>query len=285
MDQQIKAQSATNGTMWTYGVGSLGVGIKNNLLGTWLLFYYNAVLGLEAWLVTLAIGIALVVDAISDPFVGIWSDRVKTKWGRRHPFMYAAIIPFALCYYLILQDPGEISDTALFLRLLVLMILMRIAMTFYEVPRAALGPELTKDYDQRNKIAGIGMALGWVGGAGISFIHMEYFLVDNFTNAAGYQLLAFWGGLGIFVSTVITTIGTHSRIPYLHVPPERSFNVRSFFLKQKRRFLINLGLFCLHQAVFTLLLLELIQEQELTIIIISGSGSQMRYLLLLLGKH
>ena len=57
---------------------------KNNLLGTWLLFYYNAVLGLEAWLVTLAIGIALVVDAISDPFVGIWSDRVKTKWGRRH---------------------------------------------------------------------------------------------------------------------------------------------------------------------------------------------------------
>ena len=78
MQESIKAQSATNKTLWTYGIGSLGVGIKNNLLGTWLLFYYNAVLGLEAWLVTLAIGIALVIDAISDPFVGIWSDRVKT---------------------------------------------------------------------------------------------------------------------------------------------------------------------------------------------------------------
>ena len=175
MQESIKAQSATNKTLWTYGIGSLGVGIKNNLMGTWLLFYYNAVLGLEAWLVTLAIGIALVIDAISDPFVGIWSDRVKTRWGRRHPFMYGAIIPFALCYYLILQDPGEISDSALFTRLLILMVLMRIAMTFYEVPRGALAPELTKDYDQRNKIAGIGMALGWVGGAGISLFIWNIF--------------------------------------------------------------------------------------------------------------
>ena len=161
-ENNLKAQSASTKTMWTYGFGSIGVGIKNNLLGTWLLFYYQDVLGLDAVLVTAAIGIALVIDAFSDPFVGVWSDRLKTKWGRRHPFMYGAIIPFALCYYLILQDPGDISDSALFTRLLVLMILMRLAMTFYEVPRGALGPELTKDYDQRNIIAGIGMALSLI---------------------------------------------------------------------------------------------------------------------------
>ena len=54
-ERNLKAQSASTGTMWTYGFGSIGVGIKNNLLGTWLLFYYNAVLGLEAWLVTLSL--------------------------------------------------------------------------------------------------------------------------------------------------------------------------------------------------------------------------------------
>ena len=175
-EDRIQAQKASNGTIWTYGFGSISVGIKNNLLGTWLLIYYNQVLGLDAILVSSAIAIALVVDAISDPFVGIWSDRVRTKWGRRHPFMYASIIPFSLCYYLILQDPGDISDGEMFTRLLVLMILMRIAMTFYEVPRAALVPELSKDYDQRNNFSGVGMALGWLGGAGISFIHMEFFL-------------------------------------------------------------------------------------------------------------
>ena len=150
--------------MWTYGFGSIGVGIKNNLLGTWLLFYYNAVLGLEAWLVTLAIGIALVIDAISDPFVGI--RRIESELDGAEDIPLRAMLYLRALLLLILQDPGDISDSALFTRLLVLMILMRIAMTFYEVPRGALAPELTKDYDQRNIIAGIGMVL--LTGAGIS---------------------------------------------------------------------------------------------------------------------
>tara|TARA_B100000678_G_scaffold26616_2_gene19916 strand:- start:81 stop:1514 length:1434 start_codon:yes stop_codon:yes gene_type:complete len=232
--QEVKAQQASTGTIWTYGFGSIGVGIKNNLLGTWLLIYYNQVLGLDAILVSSAIALALVVDAISDPFVGIWSDRVRSRWGRRHPFMYISIIPFSLCYYLILQDPGDISDGEMFSRLLTLLVLMRIAMTFYEVPRAALVPELSKDYDQRNWFAGAGMALGWLGGAGISFIHMEFFLGDSYFNTSGYQALAFWGGLGIFISTVVTTVGTHKHIPDLHVPPERKFNLRDSLQEAKQ---------------------------------------------------
>ena len=237
-DQNIKAQGASNATMYTYGFGSIGVGIKNNLLGVWLLIYYNQVLGLDAMLVSSAMAIALIVDAFSDPFVGIWSDRVRSRWGRRHPFMYIAIIPFALSFYLILQDPRPLSDADLFSRLLFLMIVMRLAMTFYEVPRAALAPELTKDYDQRTKISGIGMAFGWFGGAGISYLHGAYFLGDSYFNAAGYQLLAFWGGLGIFISTVVTTLGTHKHIPNLHKPPLRKFDLVTF-LKEAMQTLSN----------------------------------------------
>ena len=240
-EQKIQAHRATNSTMVTYGFGSIGVGIKNNLLGTWLLFYYNGVLGLDAILVASAMATALIVDAISDPLVGIWSDRVRSKWGRRHPFMYFAIIPFSLSFYFILQDPRPLSEAELFNRLLFLMIIMRLSMTFYEVPRAALAPELTKDYYQRNTISSWGMAFGWIGGAGISFIHQYFFLGDSFTNASGYQLLAFWGGLGIFISTAVTSIGTHKHINNLHkLPPKQAFHAPDEFIQKSRFTVFNL---------------------------------------------
>jgi Na+/melibiose symporter-like transporter len=227
-ERHVRAQRATLGTMFTYGLGAVPIGIKNNLLGYFLLIYYNRVLGLNAVLAASAMAVALVIDAVSDPWVGIWSDRVRTRWGRRHPFMYAAIIPFALSYYFILLDPGDISETGLYLRLLFWLVVLRLSMTFYEIPRGALGPELSKDYDQRNLVAGWSMAFGWFGGAGIAFIAQEFFL-ESFVDLRGYQLLAFWGGLGIFIGSAVSTVGLHRHIPSLHVPERREFNVRVFF--------------------------------------------------------
>jgi GPH family glycoside/pentoside/hexuronide:cation symporter len=225
---QVRAQRASGGTQFFYGFGSIAIGIKNNLLGTYLLIYYNQVLGLDAAVAALAMALALVVDAVSDPIVGIWSDRVSTRWGRRHPFMYAAIIPFALSYYFILKDPGPISDTDLFFRLLFLLIVLRMSMTFYEIPRGALAPELSKDYDQRNALSAWAMAFGWIGGAGIAFIANRYFL-DSFVDLDGYQVLAYWGGLGIFVGASVSCLGTHRNIPDLHKPPARELNLAAIF--------------------------------------------------------
>ena len=74
---EVKAQRASTFTQFYYGFGSIAVGIKNNLLGTFLLIYYNQVLGLPASLATAAIGIALLFDAITDPLIGMWSDRTN----------------------------------------------------------------------------------------------------------------------------------------------------------------------------------------------------------------
>ena len=223
-------------TLFVYSIGTIPVGIKNSLLGSFLLVYFNQVLGLSAKLAASAMAIALIVDAISDPIVGAWSDRVKTRWGRRHPFIYLGILPFSIFYYLILQFPEDLSETSVFYRLLFLMIGLRVSMTLYEVPRVALAPELTKDYDQRNQISGLSMAFGWIGGAGLAAIAYAFFFIETeeykgasaFLRPEAFQQLALFGGIGIFISSIISNVSLHSYIPNLH-KPEVSSNAQPFF--------------------------------------------------------
>ena len=115
--------------------------------------------------------------------------------------MYLSIIPFSLSYYFILMDPGDIAEGALFGRLVFWLIVLRMSMTLFEVPRGALAPELSKDYDQRNRLAALGMMFGWIGGGGIDYLAKKYMLA-SFVDLEGYQLLAFWGGIGIFLCSL-----------------------------------------------------------------------------------
>ena len=103
-------KKVSDNTLHLYTLGSGAVGVKNVLFGSWLLVYFNQILGLEPLLASYALAIALVFDAISDPLVGAWSDRFKSKWGRRHPFVYLAIIPFGISMTLskvAIQPPGR----------------------------------------------------------------------------------------------------------------------------------------------------------------------------------
>ena len=76
--------------------------------------FYTQIIGVPAPMVGLALTLALVIDAISDPIVGYWSDNFRSKWGRRHPFMYASAIPVAVSYFLLWTPPRDWDANALF---------------------------------------------------------------------------------------------------------------------------------------------------------------------------
>src|SRR5690606_38229786 len=71
------------------GLGALPDTFKTFAFNTFLLLYYNQVLGLPALYVSAAMFVAVLVDAVTDPIVGSYSDRFRSRLGRRHPFMYA----------------------------------------------------------------------------------------------------------------------------------------------------------------------------------------------------
>jgi GPH family glycoside/pentoside/hexuronide:cation symporter len=107
------------------GAGMAG-GIIDNGISYFLLIYYSQVLGLSPSLAGGALGLALLFDAVSDPLVGAWSDRLRSRLGRRHPFMVASLIPAGLLYYLLWTPPMDASDQgSLFAYLLVVAVLLR----------------------------------------------------------------------------------------------------------------------------------------------------------------
>ncbi|MDQ2762032.1 MAG: MFS transporter, partial [Pseudomonadota bacterium] len=96
-----------------YGFGSVAFGVKDNGFSYLLLIFYNQVVGLSAPLVGAAIMVAMVFDALLDPIVGQVSDNWRSRWGRRHPFMYASALPVAISY-LALWNPPHWSPAHLF---------------------------------------------------------------------------------------------------------------------------------------------------------------------------
>src|SRR5690349_21869738 len=101
-------------TKFAYGLGLGAEGIKNNTFNVFLLFFYQQVIGLGTALCGLALFITLLVDAIGDPFIGTWSDSLRSRLGRRLPFMYASSIPLAACFFGVFHPPVGASQPVLF---------------------------------------------------------------------------------------------------------------------------------------------------------------------------
>jgi len=211
----------TSGTRWAYGSGGGGYGVLYNA-HYFVLIYYSQVLGLNPGLAGLAVGIGLVFDAITDPLIGYLSDSTRSRWGRRHPWLYASIFPLGASFYFLWHPPGFVEgDTLLFAWLVVCNVSMRTALTMFLVPAYAIVAELTSEYDERTRLlTGFHVAYA-VFSNGMSVLMYAFWLVpteeftDGVMNPAGYQKAGLFGTVIIVVSLLVFTIGLRRFIPRL----------------------------------------------------------------------
>ena len=126
-------------------------------------------------MVGVALGIALIFDAVTDPLAGSLSDNWHSRLGRRHPFMYASAIPLGITFFFLFNPPAGLSETWLFVWVLVLSVLTRTAMTLYHVPHIALGAEMTENYQERTLLVSFRQFFGTFGGIFAVYIGFQYF--------------------------------------------------------------------------------------------------------------
>lgn len=219
------------GVRTAFGVGQIAEGIQAAVFLMFLLFFYNHVLGVSGTLCGLALAISLLFDAVTDPVLGNLSDAWRSKWGRRHPFMYAAALPLGIFFYL-LFNPLVTGEIPLFFWLLGMTVCCRGAMTFYHVPHSALGAELSDDYHERTLLVATRHFFGAIAFIGVfALAFLVYFVPtpdypNGQLNPAAYGPLTGWLSLAMVVTIWYSAYGTRSRIPYL--PKARDGQVFSF---------------------------------------------------------
>lgn len=196
-----------------HGMGSIAYGVKDNGFSTFLLLFYNQVVGLDAGIVGTAIMVALIADAFVDPVIGELSDRTRSRWGRRLPWLYAAPIPLAIMWML-LWNPPAMSGSLTVAWLIGFAIIVRALVSMCEVPSVALVPELTPDYDERTIVMRYRYLFGWGGGLSIMLLAYWVFFGGKLglTDPAGYFGYSLTGALLMAGAVLLSAAGQHRRI-------------------------------------------------------------------------
>jgi glycoside/pentoside/hexuronide:cation symporter, GPH family len=208
-----------------YGVADGGLALVTASIQFFLLAYFTDVLRYDPAIVGTALMVGkLTWDAVNDPLFGYFSDRTRSRWGRRRPYLLFGAIPLGLVTWLLFSLPPGLTGMAAFLIVLGSFLLQDTLQTLVAVPYGALTPELTPDYDERTSLSTVRMVfsvLGYIlGGA------MTTLIAGLFRSGLGWGEPAAYSGMGavfgvIVGATVLATAFSVRERPAAEVQPSR----------------------------------------------------------------
>ncbi|WP_309643737.1 MFS transporter [Phenylobacterium sp.] len=211
-----------------YGFGSVAFGVAGLGLASSLLQpYLNRVIGLPALWVGTAIMLTLMLDAVIDPAIGRWSDNLRTRWGRRHPLMYASAPLIAMACIGFWNSPADWSLEATGAYLIGMLVVLRICISLYEIPSQALAPELTTDYHERTSLFSYRYLFAVIAGVTMNVVLYQVYLspaAGGVLNRAAYAQYGVLAASLMAVSILVSALGTHRQIPRLSRPAVRDIS-------------------------------------------------------------
>lgn len=137
--------------VWSYGLPALSLTAVGVPLLLFLVPFYTTDMGLHPEVVGLTLLLVRVADGIFDPTLGMLSDRIRTPWGRRRPWLLAGTILLVIAVYFVFLPTPPVTPGYF----LVWSIVLYASWTMVIVPYAAWGAELTKDFTERTRVAGV----------------------------------------------------------------------------------------------------------------------------------
>jgi GPH family glycoside/pentoside/hexuronide:cation symporter len=137
---------------WAYGSGDLSFSLITTIVSAYFAIFLTDVVGISAGIAAAAIFVGTSWDYVNDPIAGFLSDRTRSRWGRRRPFLLFGALPLMITFALMWWRPPIASPVLLGVFYAAAFVLYELAATFVYMPYFALTPELTSDYDERTAL-------------------------------------------------------------------------------------------------------------------------------------
>ena len=240
-----------------YGVADLGFALADTTIAILYAIFLTDVVGLPPGIAAIAIFIGRSWDYINDPIIGYLSDRTRTRWGRRRPYLLFGLLPFAFFFSMLWWKPPFDSQVALAVYYSIAYLFYDTAVTFVSMPYFCLTPELTLDYDERTSLTSYRMIFSILGGM-IAFI-VPLAIIGTMRPDNAHRIFITCAALGLFsaLPLLLTFFGTRERADFqAQTQPKLKASLQAAM--QNKPFIFAAGIF-----LFTWVALDIVQAMLL----------------------
>ena len=189
------------GKKLVYGLGAFVNNTLADSIGR-MLIVLNLGLGMNPALVGLLGALPRLTDAITDPLMGYISDKTRSRWGRRRPYIFVGAIGVGIVYALLWQLPADKSESFYFWYFLTGSLIFYLGYTVFATPWVALGYELTPDYHERTRLMGVQNFIG-----SIAYMISPYFLAIMYSKRLFVDVVEGAASLAIVIGIVVAVVG------------------------------------------------------------------------------
>ena len=194
-----------------YGLGAVGKDMVYALSASYIMYYYQDILGLSATFVGFILMIARVFDAANDPFMGVVVAKTNTKWGKFRPWLFTGTLLNAFVLYALFAAPA-VSGKALMIYFAVMYILWGVTYTMMDIPFWSMIPAVTSTTKDRENLSVVGRTCAGVGYALINvFTVMAVSKLGSGIERTGFRLFALIIAILFVVFILFTCFTIHEQ--------------------------------------------------------------------------
>lgn len=197
-----------------FGFGAFGKDVVYMLISSYLLYYYNVVLGISSVFIGTVMMAARVFDAFNDPIMGIIVAKTKTRWGRFRPWILAGTVLNAVTIYALYATPESMGDSAQRIWLIVFYFAWGITYTLMDIPFWSMIPAITEPGEDREALTSLARTCSGIGDAIPTVLTMTIVPILSASSAiADYRIGFRWWALIVAVVFVISELICVLKVP------------------------------------------------------------------------